>query len=365
MGVQCRIREDALAAAPKRVELLESSLGLHELAARPGATLPSDARRELSALEVLVAGRPRGDALAESVAKLKRRASACEEAAPIADAPSAEVLQQSSASVSLPVPPADLKILTVAGDDAERRLLASLRGQKVWTPFSGSLLGFVSGLKVQHEPSEVRRHGRACATSFVVDGWAKDAFVLLRKLHAAGSLDHGFHVRWSRALDDDGHNVARHLSEVSRAGRGVFCIDRFARVGARPAQSAEDPEQYLFASTSLVPDLLAGAGLPKSSENDARPWHIYVYGAVFTDVGSHECRVDFMADVDPSAAAAAPEWMVDREVRLQMLRSADRLRRELRRCSATGPGGGGGAKDAGSVGQSLPSGTAQTRTVAL
>lgn len=318
-----------------------------------------------------------------------------------------------------PVEPACLKMLESAGEEAERRLLASLGSRQSWSRFSGSLVGILSGLRVQHRPSEVRRKGWAYATSFVVEKPVAEAFGVLRRLSRTASLEHGFDVRWSRVLDDDGRTMVRHLRQGGT--RDIFCISRCAQVQMRPAKSVEDKpgmyrithlahvksgvytksrpvadlqpgalvvvkevvtdevtkrvrgrvleppgwislmnlengdrwgkrmtraasfaepehfedqeggdgEQYVLASMSLVPELFAGVGLPQQRQDARRQGHVFAYGVLLTGVASGKCRVDFMSDVDPSALVS-PEWMVDREVRLQMLYSAEFVCRALR-----------------------------------
>merc|ERR1712070_74821 len=95
---------------------------------------------------------------------------------------------------------------------------------------------------------------------------------------------------------------------------------RWVELGQSAGRKGGDEAQYVWASMSVAPELCVGMGLPQHREDARRQGYVHAYGALLTGIAGGKCRVDFMADVDPSARVS-PQWMVDRDVRLQMLYS--------------------------------------------
>lgn len=151
-------------------------------------------------------------------------------------------------------------------------------------------------------------------------------------------MDPGCEVVWSRPVDGTDGTSLRYLifSKWPFCNRDFYCVCRCAKViefgdmsgdtGSPVDTSAR--EQYVYAVMSLLPELLAATGLPESNKG-IQHGSIYISGIVITDNGKGGCLVEVMADVDPASNKLLPSWIVDAEVRLHVLHTAERIAQEL------------------------------------
>lgn len=122
---------------------------------------------------------------------------------------------------------------------------------------------------------------------------------------------------WISLMDTESGN--RWVQKVART-------KSFSGADERETSEPEELRRYVFASTSLGLELLASAGLP--CPGDAQCGSVYISGALAAGTGDGSCRVEVMLDVDPSVTQLST-WVVDRDVRLQMLNGAVKLHRAL------------------------------------
>lgn len=237
------------------------------------------------------------------------------------------------------LPEATALMLRAVGDEAERRLLAKLADQPSWTRRTDSLVGWNKSLPLWERGSDTRADGHAYATFFEVDLPASRIFQALQRLSVAGSLDPGCEVCWSCPVDDVGETQMRYLVFSKWAqNRQFYCACRCARarvgrslssdsLGTGQTQGLGLPK-YIFAVISVSADLLEDSELP-CPQPDISRGHIYACGVSITQLESGGSSVEVMADVDPNLPRI-PTMVVDRDVRLHVLYTAEKLSGELR-----------------------------------
>jgi hypothetical protein len=224
-----------------------------------------------------------------------------------------------------PVPANEAEMLRIAGSEASRRLVMKLSDSKSWT-LTQSLSGRVASLRAWERTSDVRNDGRAYSTSFEIGISAKEAFLMLRRHAATGSLDPGCKVAWSRPIDDTGTSMRYLIFANIFYNRDFFCICRAARADdVVPSEDSHGRERYVFACMTLGPDLLAGTALPTP---DAKYEHgiMHTCGVMVEDCGANGCTVQVMCDIDPVAPSIVGRRLVDRQVRLHLIRTAAQMR---------------------------------------
>jgi len=248
-------------------------------------------------------------------------------------------------------------MLKVAGEEVERRLVSKLGDIASWKPVHFSLTGRWTGLPVWERQSDVREGGVSCSTSFKVDLPASHVFRILRRLSLSGSLDPGCDFCWSCPVDPTDGVWLRYLVFSNWfANRAFHCVCRCARIAQPPqppqrnageaiqdvegdhaAAPTAPVEKYVFGVTSLSPEMLGLLELPGPGSSVPRG-SFHVCGVVVTALDSQASRVEVMADVD-LAMSVSPTSLVDRDVRLHVLQTADRIAAEARRetSAAHGP----------------------------
>ncbi|CAE7413091.1 unnamed protein product [Symbiodinium necroappetens] len=173
--------------------------------------------------------------------------------------------------------------------------------------------------------SDVRKGGHAYAISFTAAVPPIQAFRLLQRNMAAGSIDPACKVMWSRPLQaEDGsvHSI-RYLAFTEWfVGRDFFCTCFCGKV-----QRGDDKECYVMAMTSLSEDLLKAEGLPKPIAGHGHG-RIYVSGIRFTAVQDGS-KVEVMVDTDPDAPLGYISDVVDKRIRSHACDVAWVLQRQL------------------------------------
>lgn len=226
------------------------------------------------------------------------------------------------------LPDAEVKALCNQGDLAESHLLKKLGGQ--WTLFPWSWKALRVGLKARYQDSEARVGGSAWYTTFDTDLSARQVFEVVQQLSVAGELEHGCKLVWSRPVDDATYVRYLAFQEV-HVDRDFFCICRQGKV-----TSGDDSkeEHYVYVLSSLDQAILdnAGSALPhpdRSSRQHAGT--IQICGISIKDRAASKgggAVVEVMADVDQ--ATISPAIIADRDVRLHVLATAQRVMSELK-----------------------------------
>jgi len=242
-------------------------------------------------------------------------------------------------------------VLNAASKEVERRLLTKLADTASWTPGNFSWTGYRNGLTILRRRSEVRG-GFSYLTSLTVDLPASHVFRIIRQLSLSGSLDPGCELCWSCPVDPEEGTWLRYLVFSNWfANRTFHCVCRCASVAhvqgrsdqadeasPVPVQEVEGDravaipatiEKYVFGAASLSAEMLSSLELPSSTLGEQRGC-IQVCGVVVTAVGDQTSLVEIMADVDPASLAS----LADRDVRLHVLRTAERITKEVHREAA-------------------------------
>lgn len=231
-----------------------------------------------------------------------------------------------------PLPATEAEMLACAGAEAQRRLVTKLADRASWQPFHFSLKGLQAGLQPRCRPSDVRPGGHASAVSFSAGLGARRAFRVLQQVSVAGSLDPGCAVMWSRPLEGaEGTSLRYLIFSNGLCNRDFYCVCRASALASpSDGESAAEGagERFAFAVASMEAELLANSGLPQRNA-EIEHGRIHVSGVTLTDAQGG-CTVEVMADVHTAQSTVLPTWVEDREVRLHVLRTAERLARELR-----------------------------------
>lgn len=241
-----------------------------------------------------------------------------------------------------PLPEEEARLLSRAGDEVQRRLLTKLGDRKSWSRFYGSPVALVMGLKPWCRTSDIRGGGHAFSTSFTVDRLrAREAFRAVRQLSITGSLDPTCKVAWSRPVTDGAEGTyVRYLIFTNPVStRDFYCVSRCGQVRLPEDSGAETGEagpgvsvgieRFIFAVSSLTPEILASAGLPESNQG-LEHGCIHISGISVADTGKGGSFVEVMADVDAAPSWPVPAYLADREVRLHVLRTAFQVANELK-----------------------------------
>lgn len=229
-----------------------------------------------------------------------------------------------------PLLPERVALLAAAGREAERRLRLKLAQRSSWKKHCLSLTGFKTGLVPRSRCSDISGDRYAYATSFDVDLPAFRAFQVLQWLTLSGSLDPGCKMVWSRPVDDNGTFLRYLLFSAWNIYRDFFCVVRCGSaledLDLAPGDQMDDTaERYVFALASLDQHVLEALELPQPS-SDIGHGTISVCGFVITSTGGGTSQVEVMADVDTSAPRCR---LFNRELRLHVLHSADKLRNAM------------------------------------
>ncbi|CAE7727229.1 unnamed protein product [Symbiodinium pilosum] len=165
--------------------------------------------------------------------------------------------------------------------------------------------------EVRSAKSDVRAEGKAYAVSFTVAMAPDQAFRLLQRFVAAGSIDPGCKVMWSRPVKaEEGplHSI-RYLAFTDWfVGRDFVCTCFCGEVPRK------DVKCYAMAMTSLSDDLLKAEGLPKTTPGYGHG-RVYVSGVRFTATPQGGTKVEVMADLDPNAPFVYWTRLVDKRIR--------------------------------------------------
>jgi len=232
-----------------------------------------------------------------------------------------------------PLPPESVALLMAAGREAERRLRMKLAQGPAWTQHRFSVTGIMSGLVPRSRHSDVRGDGLSYATSFEVNVPASEAFQVLQRL-TLGSLDPDCKVVWSRPIDDNGIFLCYLSCSAKGLDRDFLCVARCSRAlmdlpVALADQTDDGTERYVFALSSLDQHLFRAFELPEPS-SDISPGKIHTCGVVVTSTGTRGSLVEVMADMDaPAPGSLLQSASLDRDIRLHVLHSADKLRKEM------------------------------------
>eukprot|EP00930_Biecheleria_cincta_P028357 TRINITY_DN19791_c0_g1_i1.p1 TRINITY_DN19791_c0_g1~~TRINITY_DN19791_c0_g1_i1.p1 ORF type:complete len:520 (-),score=105.40 TRINITY_DN19791_c0_g1_i1:83-1642(-) len=245
-----------------------------------------------------------------------------------------ETAGQQLQQTSQPLPPERVAVLTAAGREAERRLRMKLAQGPTWTPHRFSVTGLMSGLVPRSRRSDVSGDGYAYSTSFEVDLPALEAFQVLQRLTVSGSSVPDCKVLWSRPVDDNGTFLCHLVGSARGLDHDFFCVARCSRaltdLPLTPGDQMDDgAERYVFALTSLDQHLFHLLELPEPS-SDICHGKIHVCGVVVTSTGTRGSLVEVMADMDmPAPWKLLQSASLDRDMRLHLLHSADKLRKEM------------------------------------
>mmetsp|Transcript_38093 Transcript_38093/g.100625 ORF Transcript_38093/g.100625 Transcript_38093/m.100625 type:complete len:557 (+) Transcript_38093:59-1729(+) len=237
-----------------------------------------------------------------------------------------------------PMPEQHKVELNAAGEEAQQRLLTALADTSSWEASKVSWTGYRLGLPVLRRRSEAREGGFSYLTFFTVPLPASQVFGIVRQLSRSGSLDPGCEFCLTCQYDPKEGTSLRYIVVSSWVATRTFhcvchCSDQAISTvtvqgveGDRAVAASAPIEKFVLAAASLSVEKLDSLNLPSSTLGEQRGC-IHVCGIVVTAVGDQASRVEVMADVDPASVAS----LADRDVRLHVLHTAERITKEVHR----------------------------------